>query len=141
MPLNITRIDCTQDAAEDLFRELREKLSPRGDVVSEAGRQRTIELFGEPLSPQQVVEKICNDVQEQGLPALLDYSARLDRKELTLDTMRVSQEELDAAHAAADGEYLATIRSIRDNIIEFQQAILPEDVQVVRESGEARRPP
>jgi histidinol dehydrogenase len=137
MSLNITRIDCSQDAAEDLFRELREKLSPRGDVVSEAGRQRTIELFGEPLSPQQVVEKICSDVQHQGLSALLDYSAKLDRKELTLETMRVSEEELDSAHAAADDGYLATIRRIRENIIEFQQAILPEDVQVIRESDGA----
>lgn len=138
MPLNITRIDCSQDAAEDLFRELREKLSPRGDVVSEAGRQRTIDLFGEPLSPQQVVEKICGDVQEQGLSALLDYSAKLDRKELTLETMRVSQSELDAAHAAADDAYLATIRRIRDNIIEFQSEILPDNVQMIREVGEGR---
>ena len=56
--LQITTIDCSRDDAEELFRELREKLSPRGDVVSEAGRQRTIDLFGEALSPQQVVERI-----------------------------------------------------------------------------------
>jgi histidinol dehydrogenase len=36
---------------------LRQKLSPAGNVVSEAGRRRTMEVFGEPLSPQQVVER------------------------------------------------------------------------------------
>ena len=51
--LNITTIDCTKESAERLFETLRQKLSPRGDVTSEAGRQRTISLFGEPRSPQR----------------------------------------------------------------------------------------
>jgi histidinol dehydrogenase len=135
MSLSITKIDCSQDAAEDLFSQLREKLSPRGDVVSEAGKQRTMELFGEPLSPQQVVEKICRDVQEGGLKSLLDYSAKLDGKQLTLETMRVSEAELDAAHEAADDNYLETIRRIRESIILFQSEILPENVQIIREVG------
>ncbi|WP_417374845.1 histidinol dehydrogenase, partial [Gimesia maris] len=136
--LDITTIDCTRDDATALFSELREKLSPRGNVVSEAGRQRTIELFGAPLSPQEVVEKICNDVRDKGLAALLDYSEKLDRKQLTPETMRVSAEELQAAHAQAAPEYLATLRRIRENIIEFQSALLPDDVKVLREAGESR---
>ncbi len=67
MSLKMQMIDCSQGDAESLFTTLREKLSPRGDVVSEAGRRRTIELFGQPLTPQQVVEKICGDVRNQGL--------------------------------------------------------------------------
>ena len=136
--LDITTIDCTRDDATALFSELREKLSPRGNVVSEAGRQRTIELFGAPLSPQEVVEKICNDVRDKGREALLDYSAKLDRKQLTPETMRVSADELKTAHEQADPEYLATLRKIRENIIEFQSALLPEDVKVLREAGESR---
>ncbi|HCO27392.1 MAG TPA: histidinol dehydrogenase, partial [Gimesia maris] len=136
--LDITTIDCTRDDATALFSELREKLSPRGNVVSEAGRQRTIELFGEPLSPQEVVEKICNDVRDKGRAALLDYSEKLDRKQLTPETMRVSAEELKEAHAKAEPEYLATLRRIRENIIEFQSALLPDDVKVLREAGESR---
>jgi len=136
--LNITTIDCTRDDATALFSELREKLSPRGNVVSEAGRQRTIELFGEPLSPQEVVERICNDVRDQGRDALLDYSLKLDQKQLTPETMRVSEAELKTAHEQADDQYLQTLRTIRDNIIEFQSALLPDDVKVTREAGEAR---
>ena len=80
MPLQMKVIDCQQDDAEGALALLREKLSPRGDVVSEAGKQRTIELFGEPLSPQQVVERICSAVQHGGLAAVLDYRQRLDGK-------------------------------------------------------------
>lgn len=137
MSLNIPLINCAEGDAESLFADLREKLSPRGDVVSEAGRQRTIDLFGAPLTPQQVVEKICLDVRDNGLSALLEYTHKLDRKELTAETIRVSEQELAEAHAAADGEFLDCVRQIRDNILEFQQAILPGDVSVKREKGEA----
>lgn len=138
MPLAIPFIDCSLGDATRLFAELRERLSPRGDVVSEAGRQRTMELFGQPFTPQQVVERICRDVRERGLAAVLDYTARLDRKQLTPQSLRVTPEEFAAAHAQADPEFLQTIRSIRENIVEFQTAVLPEDVAVVRVQGDAQ---
>ncbi|TWT59123.1 Histidinol dehydrogenase [Thalassoglobus neptunius] len=138
MSLKIPTIDCSLGNAEELFAELRNKLSPRGDVVSEAGRQRTVELFGEPLSPQQVVERICRDVQSQGLEPLLNYSRLLDRPDFDVSDLRVSPEELAAAHAKADTEFLETVRQVRDNVMEFQKAILTEDVSIVRESGDAR---
>lgn len=128
----IPTIDCRSNDAGKLFRSLREKLSPRGDVVSEAGRQRTIKLFGEALSPRAVVQRICSDVQELGLPAVLDYTARLDGSELTAETVRVPQEELKVAAEAADPKFLATIRKIRDNLTEFQSAVLPQDAEIVR---------
>jgi len=136
-PLNIPTIDCTRQSAESLIAELRRKLSPRGDIVSAAGRQRTIELFGEPLSPQQVVERICGDVARQGLPAVLDYTARLDGKTLTAETLRVTPAELAEAHANAEPAYLETLRRIVANVREFQTAILTQDVVVrpARSSG------
>ena len=78
-PLNLLRIDTRQANVRQALAELRERLSPRGNIVSEAGRRRTIEVFGEPLSPQQVVERICHDVRTKGLAAVLDYSARIDQ--------------------------------------------------------------
>lgn len=137
MSLKMQMIDCSQGDAESLFTTLREKLSPRGDVVSEAGRRRTIELFGQPLTPQQVVEKICGDVRNQGLPALLEYTRKLDRRELTAQTVRVPAEDLREAHAQADPAFLRVIRRIRDNILEFQRAILNRDVTVRRAHGSA----
>lgn len=136
--LSIQTIDCRHNDAREVLDQLRDKLSPRGNIVSEAGRQRTIELFGEPLSPQDVVERICEDVRTGGLDAVLDYTKKLDGKELTAETLRVSPAEFEAAHEAADPQYLGTIRRIRDNVAEFQQAILSEDVAQVRENGDAR---
>jgi histidinol dehydrogenase len=136
--LKIDIIDCTRDDAQALFAELRQKLSPRGDVVSAAGKQRTIELFGEPLSPQHVVEKICGDVAENGLQAVLDYTQKLDGKALTAETIRVSEEELKQAHQQADSEFLTTIRRIRDNISEFQQALLTDTVTLTRQAGDSK---
>lgn len=92
-----------------------------------------MDVFGEPLSPQQVVERICGDVRQRGLDAVLEYSRKLDRAELTAETVRVSEAELAAAHAAAEASLLATIRRIRDNILEFQRAILHRDVEVRRQ--------
>jgi len=135
---SIAVINCHHENATTALDGLREKLSPRGNIVSEAGRQKTIKLFGEPLSPQQVVERICGDVRTRGLDALLEYTAKLDRKELTLETMRVTADELQAAHAVAHPDYLATIRRIRANVAEFQSALLNETVSVVRQNGDAR---
>jgi histidinol dehydrogenase len=133
--LTIPRIDTRHDNVTAALDALREKMSPRGDVVSEAGKRRTMEVFGEALSPQQVVERICRDVRAKGVAALLAYTARLDRADITPATLRVSAAELAAAHAAADPNFLGTIRLVRDNILEFQTAILHHDVAVTRPDG------
>ena len=133
--LAIPTIDCHQGDAPELFRLLRNKLSPRGDVVSESGRLRTIELFGEPLSPREVVQRICDDVRKRGLDAVLHYTSKLDRRDLTPETMRVTPEELASAARQASPQFLETIREIRDNISEFQRAILPQDARIVRSVG------
>jgi len=126
--IKIARIDCAQGEARGAIVELRRRLSPRGDVVSPEGRARTVAAFGEPLTPAQVVERICSDVQARGLAAVLDYTSKLDRVTLDPASVRVSVEELTRAHDAADPAYLATIGRVRDNIREFQSAILHRDV-------------
>ena len=128
--LSIRRIDSRREDIRAAMNELRQRLSPEGNVVSEAGRRRTVEVFGEPLSPVEVVQRICHDVKTVGLPALLDYSARIDHATLTAETIRVSQQELEEAHARADAGFLATIRSIRQRIWNFQEAILHKDIRI-----------
>ena len=131
----IATIDTRSSGVDDLLDELRRRLSPRGDVVSQASRQRTMEVFGEPLSPQQVVERICADVRSAGLDAVLDYCHKLDRAELTAETLRVPPQDLEAAHRSAAPGFLAAIRRIRDNIHEFQSKILHQDVALQRDAG------
>ncbi len=133
--LNIRRIDSRREDIRAAMAELRAKLSPAGNVVSEAGRRRTIEVFGEPLSPQQVVQRICSDVQQQGIAAVLDYSARIDKAQLTAESLRIPAAELAKAHAAADPQFLAAVRRVAANIREFQEAILHRDVRLDRPGG------
>jgi histidinol dehydrogenase len=133
--VNIRRIDSRRQDIRAAMAELRAKLSPQGNVVSEAGRQRTIEVFGEPLSPQQVVERICRDVRQKGMAAVLDYSARIDKAQLTADTVRVPAAELEKAHAAADPKLIEAVRRVAANIRDFQQAILHKDVRLERPGG------
>ncbi len=133
--MNIGRIDCSSADAPGLIRDLRRQLSPRGDVVSPEGRARTIAAFGEPLTPEQVVARICEDVRNRGLAAVLDYTRRLDRVDLAPAEVRVSPEELREAHASADPAYLRTIRRVRDNILSFQSGILHRDATFRRGKG------
>jgi histidinol dehydrogenase len=133
--LKISRIDCASDDARQAIRELRRQLSPQGNVVSPQGRARTIAAFGAALTPQQVVERICDDVQAKGRAAVLDYTSRLDGVTLDPSTIRISADELKAAHAAADPAYLKTLRRVRDNILSFQTGILHRDATLRRNSG------
>jgi len=128
--LNIRRIDSSREDIRAAMAELRRRLSPEGDVVSEAGRKRTIEVFGEPLPPARVVERICRDVRQRGLSAVLDYSARIDKAQLTAETIRVPGEDLQRAHARADADFLAAVRRVCDRIRRFQEAILLGDVRL-----------
>ncbi|MCA9174893.1 MAG: histidinol dehydrogenase [Planctomycetales bacterium] len=133
--ISIQRIDARNADVTESLHELRQRLSPRGNVVSEASRQRTIDVFGEPLSPQQVVERICNEVQSQGLEAVLRYSRLLDGATMSGADLRVSPAELEEAHARVEPEFLKTVRAVRDQVFEFQSAILHEDREVVRANG------
>jgi histidinol dehydrogenase len=130
MPLEIQRIDTRQPEAQALVAQLRAKLAPGGNVVSDAGRQKTLEVFGTPMSPTEVVERICSDVRHQGLEAVLRYTAQLDGAQLSANSLRVAPDELASAHAHAAPAFLETIRRIRDNVLRFQTAVLHREVHV-----------
>ncbi len=132
--LQIQRVDARQGSAE-ILQELRLKLSPQGDVVSPRGRALTEEVFGEALTPVEVVNKICQDVRETGTEALLKYNKALDKADLSTEQLRVPLSELEEAHSAADPALLDSVRRIRDNVAEFQQAILHSDVTVQPRPG------
>jgi histidinol dehydrogenase len=126
-PIRIRRIRCADlDAARQLA-ALRQQLTSQADVVSPRGRKLTEMVFGQPLSPAQVVERICGDVQARGLPAVLEYTEKLDRVRLTEATLRVSTRDLAEAHAAADPAFLECVRQVRQHVLSFQLGILHRD--------------
>src|SRR5208283_2170437 len=129
LTLSIRRIDCASNDALAAIAELRRELSPKGNVVSPEGRARTVAAFGEPLTPVQVVEKICADVAARGLAAVLDYTRQLDGVVLEPEAVRVSETELESAYRAADPGYLRTLEEVRTNIVAYQRAILSHNVR------------
>ncbi|MFW6169091.1 MAG: histidinol dehydrogenase [Planctomycetota bacterium] len=135
MNLEITRIDTRRDDVTAALRTLRDNLSPEGDVVSEQGRAKTMEVFGRSLTPREVVETICREVRQEGLEAVLRYSEKLDGARPEEKPLRVPVARLEEAHRRIDPDLLGSIRRIRDNILEFQRAILHRDVTVTRDDG------
>jgi histidinol dehydrogenase len=133
--IQINRINTAEDDAREAILALRRQLSPQGDVVSPQGRAKTIAAFGEPLTPQEVVERICGDVRSRGLSAVIDYTNRLDGVRLNPADVRVSSEELRDAYKQADPAYLKTIRRVRDNVMAFQSGILNRDASMRRGRG------
>ena len=114
-------------------------LSSQGDVVSPAAAQRTIEIFGEPLSPKQVVARICGDVRAKGREAVLDYSRRIDRADVTAESLFVTPEAFARAHASVEPAFLDAVRRVRSRVERFQQAVLPSDAEVALPGGGSLR--
>jgi histidinol dehydrogenase len=133
--LKMDRLDASSPSFSDDIAGLRKKLSPDGSVVSERGKQLTIQVFGEPLSPQMVVDRICNDVKQRGTAAVLTYAQALDNPNSSADNLRVPLTMLQESHAKASSEFLDTIRQIRANIAGFQKAILHQNVVTHPSSG------
>ena len=136
---DIRRINLHVPGGRDELESLRQTLVSQGDLVSPAGRQRTIDVFGEPLSPRQVVERICEDVKREGLSAVLDYTKRIDHANVTEETFRVPLQTLEKAHQSVAPEFLAAIRRVRQRVKNFQEKILPSDVCVQLDGGGSLR--
>jgi histidinol dehydrogenase len=126
-PLNLPLIRCGSDDAPARLAGLRHQLGAQGNIVSERGRQLTVKVFGEPLTPLQVVERICADVRRRGASALFHYTQQLDNVCLDANTLRVNEAEMSLAHASAAPALLEAVRRIRRNVLSFQLGILHRD--------------
>ena len=132
--ISLLRIDARQEDGVAAIRAFLNRLSPDGEVVSDRGRQKTLEVFGEPLTPTQVVQRICHDVRTEGHAAALRYSSVFDGSPPQHE-FRVPIELIRQAHQNAEVSYLKTIRRIRDNILAFQRAILHRDQDFQPQTG------
>ncbi|MBS7704795.1 histidinol dehydrogenase [Chelatococcus asaccharovorans] len=75
----------------------------------------------------QAVARIVQAVVAGGDQAVIDFSRQFDRLDLTPETLRVSEGELDAAAGACDGETLAALKTARDRIEAYHSRQLPKD--------------
>lgn len=69
----------------------------------------------------KAVEDILSNVKANGDCAVLAYTEKFDKVKLAPDTLKVSQQELDAAYDKVDPELLGVIRRAKANIEDFHK--------------------
>jgi histidinol dehydrogenase len=87
------------------------------------------------LDVRQAVRDCILDVERRGDQAVIDMTARFHSVQLTPDSLRVEPAKLAAAHQAADRSFLELVRRVIANIRQYQQSILVQDPQPLRQGG------
>ncbi len=81
------------------------------------------------------VRAILADVRARGDAAVLDYTSRFDRLELTAQTLRVTADEMVAATAQCSRETLSALEFARDRIRSHHARQMPKDDRYVDSLG------
>lgn len=89
-----------------------------GDV-SDRVKAGIRKVFGEDLTPVQVVERILGDVRARGDQAVMEYTLKIDGVDLSAQGLVVAEEELEEAASQVSEEFLAALRYARRNIEAF----------------------
>ncbi len=103
--------------------------------VSPAIRRSIEAMFGKPLTAQQVVDLIVNDVRREGDRKVLYYTNLIDKAGLTAESLMASPAELERAYRAVDPDVLAAMRKAIANVRRFHEEQLPKTWLTYREDG------
>lgn len=87
--------------------------------VSEAMQKRTIEIFGEALTPEEVVKRLLHEVRDGGDEAIVRWAKKLDGAEMTAEQIEVSEEDIAASFDKIDGEVTAALERAAERIQQF----------------------
>ncbi|MGO4549388.1 histidinol dehydrogenase [Paenibacillus sp. 2TAB23] len=87
--------------------------------AEEFGLKREVE-YGTPEQNESAL-RIVADVKAEGDSALLRYTEQHDRVKLDAASLRVTQEEIQAAYAKVDADFLAAIREAAVNVRVFHE--------------------
>jgi histidinol dehydrogenase len=108
-------------------------------ALPDAVVERTRQVFGEGVTPEQSVVHILEDVRGEGDSAVRRYAALLDNVELT--DFRVDKEELAAARYKVSGELVDALTLAAQRVREFHEATMPRNwVDLEQGLGELVRP-
>lgn len=92
---------------------------------------RFLELLGQKREISEdvdaTVRAILADVRARGDAALVDYTSRFDRLELSPDTLRITQDEISRSVAACDPATLEALALARDRIRSHHERQMPKD--------------
>ena len=109
------------------------------DSLPESVAERTRQVFGPAVTPEQSVVKMLRDVRREGDAALRRYAQLLDGVDLT--EFRVADDELAQARAAISPELESALQLAARRIADFHQSTLPRHwVDLAQGLGEMVRP-
>lgn len=76
----------------------------------------------------QLAKEVSDDIRVRGDAAVLEYTAKFDRVELTKDRIKVKPEEIEAGYNRLDKETREAIEYAAKNIHNFHEKQLPEEM-------------
>jgi len=98
------------------------------DADFDAALTRLLDRAGErDMAVDQAVTGIIADVRERGLDAVLDYTLRFDRIELTEETLAFSAADMDAAIASVPAEDRTALELAASRIRAYHKRQRPDD--------------
>ena len=103
------------------FNEAKQLLTRKNTLESFVGSLQLLaqikRIFGEELSPQQVVEHIVAEVKDKGDEALFYYAGKLDGVEL--EFLEVTRQEILAAYESVDDGLVSALKLAAKRIRDF----------------------
>lgn len=76
----------------------------------------------------KIAKEVSDDIRKRGDEAVLEYTAKFDRVQLTKESMRVTEEEIEAGYKRLDSETREAIEYAYKNIYDFHEKQLPEEM-------------
>lgn len=77
--------------------------------------------YGDESVYAERVSNILSEVKARGNQAVIDCTQKFDGANLTIETLRVSASEIEAAYSRVDEAFVKSIRVARDNITDFHR--------------------
>ncbi len=103
--------------------------------VTAAFQARTEAVWGEALSPEEVVSRILEDVKARGDTAVIEYAGKLDGAQLTPDSLWVTEEEWEAALGQVADDIMNALKTASENIRRYHSQARPQSWVVVEDDG------
>ncbi len=76
----------------------------------------------------KIAKEVSDDIKARGDEAVLEYTAKFDKVELTAESMKVTPEEIETGYARLDAKTREAIEYAYKNIYDFHEKQLPEEM-------------
>ena len=103
---------------------LAQRRQPEASTPTAESRRRTIEIFGEDLTPEQSVRRILDDVRRDGDEAVRKYAQLLDGTDAV--TLEVDGTEVESAPSQVDESLIEALTLSARRVEDYHRSSMPE---------------